>query len=191
MDKIIIFKSDKVGDLINFSPCLKIIKDNIKESHITLVCSEYNFEVARMYSYVDKYVILDKGNILKSLFKNFKVFFFTKYKYLLQFDGKSISYLISYFIRSNIKSTICFVKYKKILNMSYKTSRPGRILLDLFYDNFIFCSEKYSSVTNGIPPVNYQTNYFRILEKLGYKITTRKNIFSLDEKFKHTYESFF
>ena len=52
MDKIIIFKSDTIGDLINFSPCLKIIKDNIKDSHVTLICSNYNFKVAKNYTHV-------------------------------------------------------------------------------------------------------------------------------------------
>ena len=46
-DKIIIFKSDKIGDFINFSPCLKIIKDNKSKSHITLVCSVYNYQIAK------------------------------------------------------------------------------------------------------------------------------------------------
>ena len=60
MEKIIIFKSDMVGDLINFSPCLKIIKDNKKDSHITLVCSEYNYQVAKNYSYVDILLIYER-----------------------------------------------------------------------------------------------------------------------------------
>ena len=46
-----------IGDLINFSPCLKIIKDNIKNSHITLICSEYNFQVAKNYTYIDEFII--------------------------------------------------------------------------------------------------------------------------------------
>ena len=64
MDKIIIFKSDRVGDLINISPCLKIIKDEKPNSHITLVCSNYNFQVAKNYKFIDKFIILDKKNIL-------------------------------------------------------------------------------------------------------------------------------
>ncbi len=57
MDKIIIFKSDMVGDLINFSPCLKIIKDNKKHSHITLVCSSYNYQIAKNYRQIDKFML--------------------------------------------------------------------------------------------------------------------------------------
>ena len=79
MDKILIFKSDMVGDLINFSPCLKIIKDNKKDYHITLICSDYNFEVAKNYSYVDEFIIFDRKNIFKKIFKNFRKLFLNKY----------------------------------------------------------------------------------------------------------------
>ena len=48
-EKILIIKSDKIGDFINFSPCLKIIKDNLKNSHITMICSEYNYQIAKNY----------------------------------------------------------------------------------------------------------------------------------------------
>ena len=117
-EKIIIFKTDRVGDLINFSPCLKIIKDNKKKSHITLACSQYNYQIAKNYKYVDKYIILDKENIAKTIINNFRVFFITKYKYLFQLDGRNNSYLISCFIRAHFKPAICFEKYKKILNFT-------------------------------------------------------------------------
>ena len=99
MDKIIIFKTDRLGDLINFSPCLKIIKYNNKDYHITLICSDFNFQVAKNYAYIDEILIFDKKNLFKSIIDNFKKLFLTKYRYLFQFDGKSSSYIISYFIK--------------------------------------------------------------------------------------------
>ena len=93
------FKSDRCGDLIYFSPILKIIKDNNKNSNITLVCSEYNYQIAKNYKFVDDYIILDKGSILKTILINFRLFFLTRYKYLFQFDGRGSSYIISYFCK--------------------------------------------------------------------------------------------
>ena len=190
MKKIIIFKSDMLGDFILFSPCLKIIKENIKNAHVTLICSEFNYQIAKNYEYVDKFIILKK-NFIGLLLKNFKYFFLTKYEYLFQFDGKNRSYLISYFIKSKIKSTICFVKYKKIFKINYKITRPPLFLLKFFFNNFIFCDEKYSAVGNDINPVHYQTNYFNILEKLDFKITSKKNIFSLDKSFENIFQNFY
>ena len=132
MDKIIIFKSDMIGDLINFSPCLKIIKDNIKDSHVTLICSNYNFKIAKNYSYVDEFIIFNRKSIFKNILKNFRKLFFTKYKYLFQFDGKSSSYIISYFITSKIKSTICFIKHKmpEIQDIYVSNPEPEETILD-------------------------------------------------------------
>ena len=47
MKKILIFKTDRIGDFIYFSPCLKIIKDNLKNCKITLICSKYNYQIAK------------------------------------------------------------------------------------------------------------------------------------------------
>ena len=191
MDKIIIFKSDMIGDLINFSPCLKIIKDNNKNVHITLICSEYNYQVAKNYKQVDKFVIFKKNNLLINIFKNFKTLFFTKYKHLLQFDGKNSSFLISYFINSKMKSTICFIKHKKILTINYMVARPPKILLNLFYKNFIICDENYAINDNYKDTHHYQTNYFNILKGLNFKITDKRNLFSLDRFFEEKYSLFY
>ena len=85
MNKIIIFKSDMIGDLINFSPCLKIIKDNIKNSHITLICSDYNFQVAKNYTYIDEFIIFKRKSLFKNILKNFKKLYLNKYDFLFQF----------------------------------------------------------------------------------------------------------
>ena len=191
MIKIIIFKSDKIGDLINFSPCIKIIKDNIKDSHITLICSSYNFQVAKNYAYVDEFIILDQKKKFMNIISNLKKLFFTKYEYLFQFDGKNSSYLVSYLIKSKIKSTLCFIKHKKILNIKYLVSRPPRILLKIFYDNYIFCDENYSSLKDNKPLVHYQTNYFKILENLDFKITDKKNLFFLDKSYEEQFANFY
>jgi len=187
VDKIIIFKTDRLGDLINFSPCLKIIKDNKKDYHITLVCSDYNFQIAKNYPYIDEILIFNKKNLFKTIIKYFKKLFLTKYKYLFQFDGKSSSYIISYFINSKIKSTICFIKNKKIFGINYSSYRPSKYLLKIFYNNFIYSDENYSDKKS----VHYQTNYFTILEKLNFKITTKRNLFILDKSYQNQYDDFY
>ena len=187
---ILVFKSDRVGDLIYFSPCLKILKDNFPESHITLVCSSYNYQIAKNYSFINRFIILDKKNLIRCVFLNFKLFFLTKYKYLFQFDGKSYSYLISFFTRASIKSTICFIKHKKILFFKYKLSRPSKFALNFFFDNYVFCDEKYSISNNLKRTIHYQTLYFDLLKNLNLKIESKKNIFSLDKKYKKLFQDF-
>ena len=188
MVKIIVFKSDALGDLILFSPCLKIFKENFKDSHITLICSKVNYKIAKNYQYIDKFIILEKG-IFNFFIKNFKNCFLTRYDYLFQLDGKSRSYLISYFIRSKHKSTVCFIKHKKFFKVNYKVTRPSLFMLKCFFNNFVYCDERYS--LSNDKPVHYQSNYFNLLEKLDLKINSKKNIFTLDKSFEKIYEQFF
>ena len=165
------FKSDRVGDLIYFSPCLNAIKDNNKDSHITLVCSKYNYQIAKNYNFIDKFIIIDKNNILITLLKNFKYFFLVNYKYLFQYDGRGQSYFLSFFIKASVKSTICFAKHKKILNFDFIIYRPRKFLLNYFFKNFVFCDEKY---TVDKKKVHYQTLYFKVLENLKFNINNKK-----------------
>ena len=189
MDKIIIFKSDRVGDLINFSPCLKIIKDEKQDSHITLVCSSYNLQIAKNYKFIDNFIVLDKKNIFYSLIKNFRSFFSVKYDYLFQFDGRNISYLISRFVKSRSKTTICFVKNKFLYNFNYKVYRPRLHILKKNFNNYIFCNENYIKNTND-KSVHYQTLYFKLLENLNFKTSSRQNILCLDKNFEQIYLNF-
>ena len=188
LKKIIIFKTDRVGDLIYLSPCLKNIKENIKDSSITLVCSKYNHQIAKNYKFIDKFIIIDEFFFFIILLKNFKDFFLTKYTYLFQYDGKNRSYFISYFVRAINKSTICFVKWKKIFNFTYRVFRPKKFFLNLFFNNFLYCDERYSADRGKI---HYQTLYFNLLEKLNFRIYSKKNIFLLDDSFSDVYNSFF
>jgi len=188
--KILIFKSDMIGDLVNFSPCLKIIKDNDKNYHITLVCSNYNYQIAKNYPLIDEFIIFNKNSFFTNIIKNFKKLFLTKYEYLFQFDGMNSSYLISYFVNSKIKSTICFVKHKKILNINYLSSRPSKHILKFFYNNFIYCDEKYYKDKN-FKPIHYQTNYFKVLENLNFKIYDKKNLFFLDKSYENSFNNFY
>ena len=126
-----------------------------------------NYQIAKNYSFIDKFIILDKKNLLRSIFTNFRFFFLTKYKHLLQFDGKSYSYLISFFTRAVTKSTICFIKHKKILFFKYKIKRPTKLALYLFYNNYVFCDEKYLNLNDYKKKTHYQTLYFDLLKDMA------------------------
>ena len=50
--KILIFKTNRIGDLINISPILDNVKKNYPDSEITLVCSEYNYPITKYYKFL-------------------------------------------------------------------------------------------------------------------------------------------
>ena len=81
MKKILIFKSDRIGDLINISSIIKNLKHNFNNSEITLVCSKYNSEIAKYYPELSKILIFE-NSIIKFILKYFKdsQIHFTDYK---------------------------------------------------------------------------------------------------------------
>ena len=96
---ILIFKTDKLGDLLNISPIINNIKINYPGCSITLVCSIYNYSIAKYYS-KDLNIIISSNSIITFFIKNFKSLFLTKYDILFQLDGKNRSYLSSIFENS-------------------------------------------------------------------------------------------
>ena len=179
MDKIIIFKTDKIGDFINFSPCLKIIKHNFKESEISVVCSKSNYQIVKNYEEIDKVIVLKKILIL-DFFTMLKNFFLNKYDYLFQLDGNKRSYFLSCFVKANIKSTIFFFKDLNIFNFKYKKIRPNFIIRSS-YKNYILCNEDYDNFENE---THYQKIYFQLLKNINYEINHKQNVFYLEQKFK-------
>ena len=115
--KVLIFKTDRIGDLINISPIFNNLKKNYPDSEITLVCSEYNFPVTKYYKFLSK-VLIFKKPFFSFLIKYFKFFFLKNYDLILQLDGKNHSYLTSIYIRSKKKATKKFIKNKKILGFN-------------------------------------------------------------------------
>ena len=130
MKNILIFKTDRIGDLVNISPVLYNLNKNFPKSKISLVCSKYNSSITKYYSFLNKIFIYEKPFIF-FLLKNYKFFFLKKYDLILQLDGKNHSYLSTFFIRSKKKVGVKFIKNKKFL--VYLFQYHDQIILFLFF----------------------------------------------------------
>ena len=103
MKEFLIFRTDRVGDLLFSLILIKIIKSNYPNSQITLVASEKNFEYAKTFKLIEKIIIL-KNNFfskIKLIFKLRK----NRYEAIIIHDGKNRSKFISYFLNANKKVT--------------------------------------------------------------------------------------
>ena len=134
MENIIIFKTDRVGDLIHLSGCIKSIHENFAESKITLVCSKYNYQIAKNYSFIKNFIVIDRENSIHILIKYFKQLIINKYNHLFLLDAKNKSLFLSYLIKSKTKSAICFWKVKKIFGFNFNIYRPGKFMLKIFFN---------------------------------------------------------
>ena len=70
MKNILIFKTDRLGDLLNISAVIYNLKLNYPKCKITLVCSNYNKSIARYYENDLNIITYDKPLIV-FLFKNY------------------------------------------------------------------------------------------------------------------------
>ena len=184
--KIIIFKTDRVGDFLHLTGCIRTIRENFLNAHITLVCSKQNYQLARNYPFINKFIIMDMFGLIKTLLTNFKCFFNTYYDQLFILDGKKRSFMLSCFVKSKNRNTICFVKKKRIFGINYLVSRPSKLILKIFFNNYVLSDENYTNTE-----IIYQNLYFKLLSQINLKIKSKKNLFIHDPKYKEIFNSFY
>ena len=169
MKKILVFKSDRIGDLINISSVIYNLKKNFPSSEITIVCSKYNSRIAKYYSDLQNIIIFDKSFFKFSL-KYFKKLYLTKYDLLLQLDGKKSSYFCSTIVNSNIKAGLVFFKNKMILSSLSIVKRPN-FLISKFFTYLEPCIEDYQISNNK--DYHYLNLYLKILKRINLKIYSK------------------
>ena len=166
MKNILIFRTDKFGDLINSSAVYKNIKENYPNCIVDLVCSQYNFYLAKNYKdYFDNILIYQKP-FFKFLFKN-RIILSKKYDLLLVLDGKNHSFITSLFIKSVKKASILYVKKKSIFKINFLTNRPNKFISYFFSDHIISVEDFYD---NNNSNYHYLSLYLKLLEQLKFKI---------------------
>jgi ADP-heptose:LPS heptosyltransferase len=171
MKKILIFKTDRLGDLLNISPIINNIKINFPECEIDLICSKYNKSIANYFSrYVN--IIVFRRPFIFFLLSNFNKFFFNKYDLIIQLDGKNHSYLSTIFIRSKKKICIQYSKLKSILGKKFTILRPNNIVR-LFFSNSLNCIEDYNISNNK--DFHYLSLYLKLISLENIKIVNQNH----------------
>ena len=177
MKKILVFKSDRIGDLINISSVIYNLKKNFPSSEITMVCSKYNSRIAKYYPDLQNIIIFDKSFFKFSL-KYFKKLYLTKYDFLLQLDGKKSSYFCSTIVNSNIKAGLVFFKNKMILSNLSIVKRPN-FLISKFFTYLEPCIEDYQISNNK--DYHYLNLYLNILKRINLKIYSQNHYLPYNE----------
>ena len=72
VNKILIFRTDRIGDLILTCPALLTIKNNLSNPQITLIASKKNFACAKSLQIFDKVDLFPQ----KSLFSKIKFIYY-------------------------------------------------------------------------------------------------------------------
>ena len=102
---ILIFRTDRIGDLILTCPTIITIKKYFKKIKITLIVSNRNYEYAKKLNIFDQIYIFPKKNIFKKINFLFELRR-ASYDYIFVFDGKERSIITTAFCRSKNKFAI-------------------------------------------------------------------------------------
>jgi len=176
MQNILIFKTDKLGDLINISPVILNLKKNYPNCNINLICSNYNHSLATRYI-KDLNIIIYRNSFINFFYSNFKILFNIKYDLVLQLDGKKHSYLLSIFIRSKYKACLRFIKNKSILGFDTLAYRPN-FLIKYFFNIYEDSIENYDILDNK--NYHYLSLYLKLLSQLNIKIFDKNHYLPYD-----------
>ena len=153
---ILIYRTDRIGDLILTCPSIITIGKYFENANLTLIASDNNYEYAK------------KLNIFKTIYKYPKYGFFKKiyfllslrkknYDYVFVFDGKERSIISAYFVNSKRK-----VALTQKIKFYYK------------YLNISFCNDSND--------VDLQTNYQNMFYKLNIKKIINNYNFLLEKE---------
>ncbi len=113
---ILIFRCDRIGDLLLSCPSIKSIKESSPDTELTVVTSEKNFSYAKTLKFFDKVYLFPKKNILKKIIF-IKELRKIKYDKIFIYDGKERSIISTFFLNANIKVGL-ITKHKLYYNLS-------------------------------------------------------------------------
>ena len=119
MKNIIIFRTDRIGDLLLSLPFIYTLKEIYKDSKITLVSSKNNSKIANNLSIFDYVIVFPNKYLLtKILF----IYAFSKshYDLVINLDGKNRSIFSTIFVNSTLKATKTSKKFHEFICKFFK-----------------------------------------------------------------------
>ena len=141
---ILIFRTDRIGDLLVTCPAIIAIKKHFEESNITLIASEKNIDYAKSLNIFNQIYLFPNSNIFKKI-----IFLYNLrkniYDYIFVFDGKE---------RSIISTAFCTSKNK------FAVTKEIKNIYKLFKINFFIDNEN----------TNLNTIFQNILSKFNVQI---------------------
>ena len=149
VNNILIFRTDKIVDLLITCPVVLTIKKHLTNSTITLITSKNTHNYAKSFGFIDDIVMFPQDNLLEK-FKFIISLAKKKYNYILILDGKDRSIILSKFLKVD---KIFHTYPQKKINFFTK----------------IFFSKKYTTFLDN-QSISLKRLYGSILDKIGVKI---------------------
>jgi len=142
MINILIFRTDRIGDLIITCPVIITLKKYFKNSKITLIASKKNYTYAKSLNIFDEIFYLPKGVINKIKF--IKAISKKRFNYVFIYDGKERSILLSALIKSDYKVALLQKKFflYSFLKIKFFKDSEKTNLNTIFQEMLNYCQIK-------------------------------------------------
>ena len=167
INKILIFRTDRIGDLLVTCPAIITIKKYFKESSITIITSNKNYEYAKSLNLFDNVIKFPKTNIFNKI-KFIYALRKENFDYIYVFDSKERSILTSLFIKSKVKVALSSsIKiYYNFLKVKFIKDNENKNLIESYQkmlnytnintkiDNYKFIKDKKDNNFSKKIPIN-------------------------------------
>ena len=118
LKSILVFRTDRIGDLLVNYPSIITIKKYFKNSEVTLVASKKNMDYAKSLNIFESIYNFPEGNLIKKV-KFIKMLRKKFFDYIFVFDGKDRSAISLIFLKSSCKVALMkSKKFNKIFNLT-------------------------------------------------------------------------
>jgi len=177
VNKILVFRTDRIGDFLISTPIFSSLKRNFKNCKIDIVCSNLNYDYVRSFNFFNE-VFLYPNNFLNKLSFYLNL---NNYDHILVLDGKKRSIYNSIFKRSTIKTL-------------FTPSSSIKDLFKYFFNDVYFIDyniPKIDLIKNFLSNINCDYNSIDINFLLNYenekylkyeKLNSEYVILNFDEK---------
>jgi ADP-heptose:LPS heptosyltransferase len=137
---ILIFRTDRIGDLLITCPSIITIKKYFKDCQVSLVCSDKNYSYAKRLKLFDQIYKFPKKSIIKKLFF-IKMLKRKKFDYIFVFDGKERSIIVSKFIKANFKVALTsnIKKYYRFTDIMFLVNNTSKKINEIFQEALSLC----------------------------------------------------
>ena len=142
INDVLIFRTDRIGDLLVTCPAILTIKDNIDNCEITLVTSKKSYDYAKSFNIFKKIYVFPADSLINKIIFIYKLSR-KRFKYIFVFDGKDRSIISSLFINSKLKIAVFSKKknnfFYKLFKIKFVRDDERTDLMKIFREVINYC----------------------------------------------------
>ena len=142
INDVLIFRTDRIGDLLVTCPAILTIKNNIDNCKVTLVTSKRTYDYAKSFDIFEKIYVFPPDGLINKIIFIYKLSK-KKFEYIFVLDGKDRSIISSLFVSSKLKIAVFSKKknnfFYKLFKIKFVKDDEKTDLMKIFQKAINYC----------------------------------------------------